>query len=183
MNSLIPTKEGMRQAFLDKETLGDSVKKMIRLTDDFAYACDIAALHLASNAYGTLLQSKLISMFGWTSINQTLNMGDFHGKTYDLVELKISLSKDTKYNFLNLRIDSPVKHYLLIGKTICSDKLYCFFMPKSAIEYMRGNFKELSGYPVGNLRIKRGAIFDDYENDAWSYMNQYAIAFEELKTI
>jgi hypothetical protein len=122
-------------------------------------------------------------MFNWTGINQTKNKGDFKGKYHDLVELKISLSRDDKYNFLNLRLASPVEHYLLIGKTYCDDKLNCFFMPKSAVEYMRENFKELTGEPVGHLRVKSGYVFDDYESDAWSYMHQFAIDFDNFDTI
>ena len=183
INSLIPLKEDMQKAFEDKDLLTEKVKRMIDLSDDFAYVCDLAAYGLGSSAYGTLLQSKLISMFNWTGINQTKNQGDFKGKYHDLVELKISLSRDNKYNFLNLRLASPVKHYLLIGKTYCDDTLNCFFMPKSAVEYMRENFKELTGNPVGHLRVKSGYVFDDYESDAWSYMNQFAINFDNFDTI
>ena len=191
MDTLLPRPEDMLRAFEEKKISENKVKRVIESTDDFSYACDLAAWGLPAAAWGTLLQSKLVSMFNWEGISQKLDSGDFSGKNHDLVELKISIAaRGEEFNFLSLRLSSVVQHYLLIGRTIGDDKnLNCFFLSKEQLAYMQGSFTEFKANTngnktIGNLRVKSGIVIKRYAmNDAWSYLDQYAINFDNLKNI
>lgn len=187
----VPTKDNVVEYAMQMHDLKKQFSRAIDLTDDLGYAMDLAGLMFAGNAYGNKIQRWLEVKYGWNPIPQKLNEGDFHGKVNPLVELKVSIlaMHSTQANFLNLRLNSKVKWYLFIVRSILKQETKIFFAPKDAVKYMVETFKEgrYDKYDTGHasIRVDVDSIHwdDDPDLNMWSCLHQYEITEEQLATL
>lgn len=174
----------------DREAIQCEFDNAIQMSNDLNYVLDLCGLEFSAASYGTKIQSWLENKYGWRNISQSLNVGDFSTPSRDNIELKCSIIKkgDTA-NLLNLRLDTPVKDYLFIIRSMRQRLTKIFFVPKENVQYMVDTFKEGS-YDKhkgihANIRVSIDSIVwdDDPDMNLWSNLHQFEITEQDLTTI
>ena len=177
------------QYYYDRMNIRSAFNEMIHQTNNLDLAIDLAGLEFGSEWYGTKIQSWLEMKFGWKGIPQTENRGDFSSSKYKNVELKLSiLTKSKRANFLNLRLSSEANHYMFIVRSVPKQYTKIFFLDKKDVAEMVDMFKEGSYHKHdsghASLRINTEShVWSDPTLNAWSYLHQFEISFDDLATL
>ena len=186
--TIVPMKEDVVSYMQQKQSTQDQFDKAIQHTNDLSYAMDLAGLEFTPAAYGTKIQSWLETKYGWSSIPQHLNEGDFNCQSMDMVELKVSIiKKGSKANLLNLRLDSPVSNYMFIIRNTLKQYTKMFLIPKKEVQYMVDTYKEGRYNKHHNkhadIRLDVDCIVwdDDPDLNLWSCMHKFEICEQTLK--